>query len=126
MQRVGNPVRGLLLPVDPTVHVVENLPLGLLLFILIELVEKLHCQREMVTRLLHRLARFDELALKNLENPLAPADIARVILRAATDRRPKERYYAPFSARLQSVFLGLLPSRLLDSILRRVYKIEKS
>jgi short-subunit dehydrogenase len=66
----------------------------------------------------------DDLAKKNLENPLSPAEVARVIVRAATARRPKERYYTPFSARLQVGFLGLLPSRWLDLLLGKVYGIE--
>jgi short-subunit dehydrogenase len=66
----------------------------------------------------------DELANKNLKNALSPDDVATVILRAATARRPKERYYAPASTRLQTGFLGLLPSRVLDAVLRRVYGIK--
>ena len=42
---------------------------------------------------------------------------------AATAARPKPRYYAPRSARLQAGFLNLLPERWLDRILLRVYKI---
>lgn len=67
----------------------------------------------------------DDLAEKKLKNPLSPNDVAGVILRAANARRPKERYYTPFSARLQCGLLGLLPSRLLDALLLRVYKLEK-
>jgi hypothetical protein len=48
-----------------------------------------------------------------------------VILRAATARRPKERYYTPLSMRIQHMLLGLLPTRMLDAILLRVYKLEK-
>ena len=67
----------------------------------------------------------DELAQKNLVGALSPDDLGRVIVRAATARRPKERYYAPLSAHVQSVFLGLLPSRVLDWLLMRVYKLER-
>jgi short-subunit dehydrogenase len=67
----------------------------------------------------------DELAKKNLENSLSPDDVASVILRAANARRPKERYYAPFSVRIQSVLLGLLPARLHDAALLRVFKLKK-
>jgi hypothetical protein len=49
-----------------------------------------------------------------------------VILHAATAKRPKARYYAPFSALLQSVFLGMFPGRRLDAILMRVYNLERS
>ena len=69
--------------------------------------------------------KLDELAKKNLENPLSPDDLAKVIVHAATARRPKERYYAPYSALLQSVFLGMLPARALDWILMRVYGLRR-
>jgi short-subunit dehydrogenase len=69
--------------------------------------------------------KLDDLALKNLENPLSPDDLAKIVLHAATARRPRERYYAPFSALLQSVFLGMLPARLLDWILMRVYGLKR-
>ena len=65
----------------------------------------------------------DDLAKKNLANPLSPEDVAAVILEAATAERPKERYYAPRSALLQSVLFGLLPARWMDAILARVYKL---
>ena len=68
----------------------------------------------------------DELAMKNLENSLSPDDVAKVIVRAATARRPKPRYYAPLSTLLQKVFLGMLPARGLDAILSRVYKLPRA
>ena len=67
----------------------------------------------------------DELALKNLKNAISPDDVARVVVRAATARRPKERYYAPFSVMFQIAFLGALPARMLDWILFRVYKLDR-
>ena len=67
----------------------------------------------------------DALAMKNLENSLSPDDVAKVIVRAATARRPKPRYYIPRSALLQKVFLGMLPARGLDALLKRVYKLPK-
>ena len=67
----------------------------------------------------------DELAKKNLRNALSPDDVARVVLRAVNARRPKERYYAPFSVKIQHTLLDLLPARLRDAILLRVYKLEK-
>jgi short-subunit dehydrogenase len=65
----------------------------------------------------------DELAKRNLESAVSPDDVARVVLRAATARRPRHRYYVPFAARLQCAMFGLLPSRWTDRILMRVYKI---
>lgn len=66
----------------------------------------------------------DELAQENLKDPLSPDDIAEVIVRAATVRKPRAHYYAPFSARLQAGFLGLLPPGLKDALLKRIYKIK--
>jgi NAD(P)-dependent dehydrogenase (short-subunit alcohol dehydrogenase family) len=65
----------------------------------------------------------DELAQKGLKRALSPDDLARVIVRAASERRPKLRYYAPSSARLQSGFLGLLPESWAHRILLRVYRL---
>ncbi len=66
----------------------------------------------------------DELAKDNLKNPLSPDDVAKVIVRAAEARRPKERYYAPFSAHLQALMMHLMPSRMKDAVLKRVYSIS--
>jgi NAD(P)-dependent dehydrogenase (short-subunit alcohol dehydrogenase family) len=65
----------------------------------------------------------DAFTRKGLKGALPPDDLARVIVRAATDSRPRARYYAPFSARLQAGLLNLLPERWVDRILLRVYKI---
>ena len=67
----------------------------------------------------------DELAKKTLRNPLSPEDVARVVLRAATSKRPRERYFTPFSARLQCTLLKVLPARLREAILLRTYKLER-
>jgi short-subunit dehydrogenase len=67
----------------------------------------------------------DELAKKNLRNPLSPDDVAIVVLRAATARRPKRRYYTPFSTRLQCAALSLLPDGLVEALLMRVYGLRK-
>jgi NAD(P)-dependent dehydrogenase (short-subunit alcohol dehydrogenase family) len=68
----------------------------------------------------------DEFAKANMKNALAPEVIGRVVVEAATARRPKARYYAPFSARLQNAFLGMLPDSLVHRILLKVYKIPKA
>jgi len=66
----------------------------------------------------------DDFTQKNLKKALEPDEIAEVVTIAATVRQPRLRYYAPFSARLQTRLLGMLPERLLDRILQRLYKIE--
>ena len=66
----------------------------------------------------------DEFAKSNIENAVPPETLGRVVVEAATTRRPRLRYYAPFSARLQSTLFGLLPEALAYRILLRIYKIE--
>ena len=87
--------------------------------------ESQHLRDDATNPYLKVMFDLDELAKKNLKNALSPDDVATLILRVANARRPKERYYAPFSVRVQHRLLSLLPARLLDAILLRVYKLEK-
>jgi len=87
--------------------------------------ESQHLRDDATNPYLKLMFDLDELAKKNLKNALSPDDVATLILRVANARRPKERYYAPFSVRVQHRLLSLLPARLLDAILLRVYKLEK-
>jgi NAD(P)-dependent dehydrogenase (short-subunit alcohol dehydrogenase family) len=66
----------------------------------------------------------DDLTRKSLKSAIRPDDVAKLIALAATSARPRLRYYAPISARLQAGFLGMLPERVLDRILLGLYKIE--
>ena len=50
-------------------------------------------------------------------------DVAKVAVKAATDRKLRGRYYAPLGAHLQSRLLPLLPTSLLERILLRLYKV---
>jgi short-subunit dehydrogenase len=86
--------------------------------------ESQHLRDDATNPYLKLMFDLDELAKKNLKNALSPDDVAILILRVANARRPKERYYAPFSVRVQHRLLSLLPARLLDAILLRVYKLE--
>jgi short-subunit dehydrogenase len=65
----------------------------------------------------------DAFATARLETALAPADVARVVVAAATATRPRARYFVPFSARLQSGFMRSLPVRWRERLLARVYKL---
>jgi NAD(P)-dependent dehydrogenase (short-subunit alcohol dehydrogenase family) len=65
----------------------------------------------------------DDFATKQLRSALSPDDVAKVVVVAATAARPRERYYVPFSARLQSSLLRALPERVLDRLLIRLYKL---
>ena len=68
---------------------------------------------------------FDDLTQKSLKKALAPTDVAEVIVKAATARHPRTRYYAPASARFQTGFMNLLPAALSERILRSMYKVER-
>lgn len=71
------------------------------------------------------MLELDELAKQNVERAVSPDDVARVVLRAATARRPRHRYYVPFAARLQCALFGSIPSTWADRILMRVYKTQR-
>jgi NAD(P)-dependent dehydrogenase (short-subunit alcohol dehydrogenase family) len=70
------------------------------------------------------LLDLDAFAQKQVASALPPEAIARVVVRAATARRPRETYYAPASARLQRALLSALPERWLQALLRRLYGIR--
>jgi short-subunit dehydrogenase len=72
-------------------------------------------------KLLHDL---DAFAQRQVAGALAPDAVARVVVRAATARRPRETYFIPASARLQRGFLNALPELWLQALLRRLYKID--
>lgn len=72
-------------------------------------------------QLLHDL---DAFARQQVAGALPPEAVARVVVRAATARRPRETYFTPASARLQRGLLGALPERWLQALLRRLYRIE--
>ena len=65
----------------------------------------------------------DDFANWQLERPLTTRDVADVVVKAAIARRPRARYYAPATARLQSAILGSLPEFILDRILLKLYKV---
>jgi NAD(P)-dependent dehydrogenase (short-subunit alcohol dehydrogenase family) len=66
----------------------------------------------------------DDFTKQNLKKALQPAEVAEIVALAATVPRPRLRYYTPVSARLQTGVLGLLPERLVDRILRGIYKLD--
>jgi NAD(P)-dependent dehydrogenase (short-subunit alcohol dehydrogenase family) len=67
----------------------------------------------------------DDFAKKGLERALTPHAVGEVIARAAAAKRPRLRYYAPYSARLQSGFMTLIPESWANAILRRIYKVPR-
>ncbi len=82
-----------------------------------------HLREDMSNPYRKMMFDLDDLAKKNLANPLSPETVAKIIADAATAENPKARYYTPFSAMLQSFFLSMLPAKWLDAVLTRVYKL---
>ncbi|MCH2187840.1 SDR family oxidoreductase [Myxococcota bacterium] len=66
----------------------------------------------------------DEFAAKQTQNALPPEAVGQVVVRAATETKPKMSYYAPASARFQSGFMGMLPEAWVHKILLRLYKLK--
>jgi len=65
----------------------------------------------------------DDFANGQLERAISPEAVASVVVKAATARRLKSHYYAPFGARLQSTLLGAMPTPWLERILLKLYKV---
>jgi NAD(P)-dependent dehydrogenase (short-subunit alcohol dehydrogenase family) len=64
------------------------------------------------------LSRTDELRKMADKQAVSPQCISDAIEAAATVRRPRARYVAPMRARLMLGFLGTLPTRWVDAIMR--------
>ena len=63
----------------------------------------------------------EKFANTQLRSALRADDVAKVIERAANARRPRARYFAPRLGRMQRGMLGLIPDRLRDRLLLRMY-----
>lgn len=72
------------------------------------------------------MLELDDFARASVAKALSPESVGRVVLRAATARRPRTRYFVPASARFQGALLRALPDRWLDRLLVRVYGIGRS
>lgn len=64
------------------------------------------------------LARTDEMRRLSDRSAVGPECISRAIERAATDKRPRARYLAPFRAVLMVAFVRRLPTRWADLVMR--------
>jgi NAD(P)-dependent dehydrogenase (short-subunit alcohol dehydrogenase family) len=69
--------------------------------------------------LMHNL---DDFARRQLESAIKPEEVAEVIWKAATAADPKPRYFAPRSARTAVRMFGMMPSRVAERILQRMYE----
>ena len=63
----------------------------------------------------------DRFADQQLKRALTPDQVAEAIEDAAASSRPRAVYYAPRAGRFQRAMLGLLPDRMRDKLLLRMY-----
>jgi NAD(P)-dependent dehydrogenase (short-subunit alcohol dehydrogenase family) len=71
------------------------------------------------------LARADEMRKMSDRSAVGPACISRAIEKAATDRRPRARYLAPFRAVLMMMIVKRLPTRLADFLMREAVGLTR-
>jgi len=64
----------------------------------------------------------DEFAQQQLESAVSPEEVGRVIAKVATMKSPKARYFVPTGARNAARIFGLMPDRLSNRILLKMYK----
>jgi short-subunit dehydrogenase len=69
-------------------------------------------------------ARADMIEKRAMKMAQGPEVISRAIHRAATARRPRARYVAPFSSALMLGFLKLLPIILSDALMRALFGLN--
>jgi NAD(P)-dependent dehydrogenase (short-subunit alcohol dehydrogenase family) len=64
----------------------------------------------------------DAFTQDQLKSAIAPEQVARVIFKAATAESPKPRYFAPASAGTAARMFAMMPYKLAEHILQRMYK----
>ncbi len=68
------------------------------------------------------MEHLDEFAKDQLKSAVPPAEVGAVVVKAATAKSPKARYFVPRGARTTARFFGMLPDRTADRLLYRIYK----
>lgn len=64
----------------------------------------------------------DAFATEQLKSAVSPEEVARAVLKAASAREPKTRYFVPRAARTAARMFGALPDRMADKLLLKMYK----
>ncbi len=68
------------------------------------------------------MQHLDQFTTEQLESAISPQDVAEIILKAATAKTPKARYFAPQSAKTAVRMFSMMPNKLAERILRKMYK----
>jgi NAD(P)-dependent dehydrogenase (short-subunit alcohol dehydrogenase family) len=68
------------------------------------------------------MLHLDQFATERLASAVSPDDVAEAVVHAATDERPRHRYFVPFSSRVVAAAFGAMPRPLAHAILRKMYR----
>lgn len=67
------------------------------------------------------MRKLDDFARSNESKAISPDIVARVIVKAATAKKPAARYFVPFSSTLAAILFTILPDRMGDRMLLKMY-----
>lgn len=68
------------------------------------------------------MADLDEFAADQLKSAVSPDEVGAVVVKAATADTPKTRYFVPSGARRAVRMFGMMPDRMADRVLLKMYK----
>ena len=68
------------------------------------------------------MSDLDDFAQEQLKSAIAPEEVGKAVVKAATADSPKTRYFVPKSARTAARIFGALPDRVADRLLLKMYK----
>jgi len=68
------------------------------------------------------MENLDDFASEQLKSAVPPEDVGKAVVKAATSRTPKTRYFVPKSSRTATRIFGVLPDRTSDRLLLRMYR----
>ncbi len=68
------------------------------------------------------MSNLDDFAKEQLESAVSPEEVGRVVVQAATAAKPKTRYFVPRGAKTAARMFRMMPDRLADRLLLKMYK----
>jgi NAD(P)-dependent dehydrogenase (short-subunit alcohol dehydrogenase family) len=68
------------------------------------------------------MQNLDDFAIEQLKSAISPEEVGAVVLRAATEPTPRTRYFVPRGARTAARMFRMMPDRVADRFLLKMYK----
>ncbi len=68
------------------------------------------------------MSDLDEFAKQQLESAVSPEEVGKVIVKAATARKPKTVYFVPRGAKNAARMFRMMPDRMAQNLLAKMYK----